>query len=254
MNRGGPHRRAAARPLHRGPDAPDKDARKGSSRRERARSPAWVRPLFRSFGSTWVCGPSGLVPRRGRDRLIDLDPAEPAGEDPMRVGFEDDAHRGVCGLEHRTAGALAQLRDGVAIVGADAEIRLQRAEPEVEQHRSSVLLAQGLRIGAEFSQDGSAVHRAIALRQAKRDPLAPARPGDALGREGSALRMVVEGDAAARRNRRHRIPAFASGAPARRRSRANSARAPNVPRLHCVSGLAISRCSKSNAAGSSDMV
>jgi hypothetical protein len=31
-------------------------------------------------------------------------------------------------------------------------------------------------------------------------------------------------------------------------SRENSAMAPKVPRLHCVSGLAISRCSRSMAA------
>ena len=36
-----------------------------------------------------------------RDRLIDLDAAEPADEDAVRIGGKDHAHRGIAMLEHR---------------------------------------------------------------------------------------------------------------------------------------------------------
>ena len=78
--------------------------------------------------------------RRRRDRLIDLDAAEPADEDAVRIGREDHCHGGIAGVEHGAAGVFAQPRGEAAIVDADAEIRLQRAEAEIEQSGVPIFL------------------------------------------------------------------------------------------------------------------
>ena len=79
---------------------------------------------------------------------------------------------------------FAQPRGEAAIADPDAEIRLQRAEAEIEQDGFAIFLARRLMIGADLRQRGAPVHGAIILRQAKRDPLIPSGFGDALRREG----------------------------------------------------------------------
>ena len=99
--------------------------------------------------------------RGRRDRLIDLDAAEPADEDTVRIGCEDHSHGGIAGLEHRAADMFAQPRCEIAIADADAEIRLQRAETEIEQNGSAIFLAWRLMIGADLGQRDALVHGAI---------------------------------------------------------------------------------------------
>ena len=95
----------------------------------------------------------------------------------------------------------AQPRRHFVIVDPHAEIRLQRAEAEIEQDRFAIFRLQRFTVGIEFGQHDAPVHRAIVGRQAKRNPLAPACPGDALGRNGRQSRKF-DGDAAARGNGR----------------------------------------------------
>src|SRR5882672_3028638 len=127
--------------------------------------------------------------RRWRDRLIDLDAAEPADEDAMRGGLEDHSHRRIAGFEYGAAGVFAQPPLEIAIADTDTEIRLQRAETEIEQNGLPIFLARCLTIGAELRQHDTPVHGAIIFRQAKRDPLVPAGSGNALGCERAAGRM-----------------------------------------------------------------
>ena len=47
---------------------------------------------------------------------------------------------GLPGVEHGAAGVFAQPRGEAAIVDADAEIRLQRAEAEIEQSGVPIFL------------------------------------------------------------------------------------------------------------------
>ena len=63
---------------------------------------------------------------------------------------------------------------GAAIADADAEIRVRRAEAEIEQQGFTVFGAQRLGVGAKFGQHASAVHRAVACRKAQRNLLIPA--------------------------------------------------------------------------------
>ena len=104
--------------------------------------------------------------RGRRDRLIDLDAAEPADEDAMRMGREDHCHGGIAGLEQTAAGVFAQPRGEAVIADPDAEIRLQRAEAEIEQCGFAIFLAGCVIIRADFSQRGALVHGAIMRRQA----------------------------------------------------------------------------------------
>ena len=57
--------------------------------------------------------PFRALSRCRRDRLIDFDPAEPAEEDAMRIGVQDESHRGIAGLEHGRP-ACWQLRGDVS--------------------------------------------------------------------------------------------------------------------------------------------
>jgi hypothetical protein len=61
------------------------------------------------------------------------------------------------------------------------------AETKVEQHRSAVLRSQRAVIGVEFGQHGAPVHCAFVGGQAKGNPLAPARFGDAFERKWPAF-------------------------------------------------------------------
>jgi hypothetical protein len=135
---------AGARPAHRAPDAVDRDARRTQPSGIGSVA-GWVRQLFNSFGRTWVCGPSGLS-RSVRDRLIDFDPAEPAEEDAVRIGRQDQSIAGLPGSN--TARRACRRVPHVAIADADAEIRMRRAEAKIEQNRFAILRAQGVAVGA----------------------------------------------------------------------------------------------------------
>jgi len=54
----------------------------------------------------------------------------------------------------------------LVIADPDAEIRLQRAETEIEQDGFAIFLAGCVIIRANFRQRGTLVHRAIMRRQA----------------------------------------------------------------------------------------
>jgi hypothetical protein len=101
------------------------------------------------------------------------------------------------------AGVLTQSRGEDGIADPDAEICLQRGKTEIEQNGIPICLSRGVVIAADLRQRGAPVHGAIILRQAKRDPLIPARFGDALRREGADGGMRFEGDAATRRHGRN---------------------------------------------------
>src|SRR6266545_6634342 len=90
--------------------------------------------------------------RRRRDQLIDLDAAEPADENAVRIGREDHCHGGIAGLEYVAADMFAQPRSEAVIADPDAEIRLQRAETEIEQYGFAIFLAGRVMIGADFRQ------------------------------------------------------------------------------------------------------
>ena len=119
--------------------------------------------------------------------------------------MQDDAHGRIAGLEDRPAGMLAQTRNGLAVVDPHAEIRLQRPEAEIEQDSVAVLAAQRLCIGTKLGEHAAAVHRAISLRQAKRDALIPVGLVDALGRKRPHLAIEPQRNAAASGHRGERI-------------------------------------------------
>jgi hypothetical protein len=68
----------------------------------------------------------------------------------VRIGREDHAHGGIAGLEQAAAGVFAQPRCESVIADPDAEIRLQRAEAEIEQDGFAIFLARRLMIGADL--------------------------------------------------------------------------------------------------------
>ena len=61
------------------------------------------------------------------------------------LACEDHSHGGIAGLEDRPAGVFGAARSELAVGDADAEIRLQRAEAEIEQDGFAIFLAQRLR-------------------------------------------------------------------------------------------------------------
>ena len=79
----------------------------------------------------------------------------------MRIGAKDHPHRGIAVFEDGAAAEFAQPRGEIGVADAHAEIRLQRAEAEIEQDGFAILRPQRLVIGADFRQRVAAVHRAI---------------------------------------------------------------------------------------------
>ncbi len=124
----------------------------------RAGNPPLRHRLGRGMGSPALQEPRQHVRVRSlralargrRDRLIDLDAAEPADEDAVRIGREDHCHGGIAGLEHGAAGVFAQSRDEAAIVDSNTAIDLQRAETQIEQNRIPVFLARRFVIRADL--------------------------------------------------------------------------------------------------------
>ena len=110
---------------------------------------------------------------RGRDWLENLGPADPADEDAVRIGGEDDAHGVVVGRENRFPRASAQCRDGFWIGAADADIDLHRIETKIKQYAASIFIAQCVAVRAEFGQFGAAVHGTMRSRETQRDPMVP---------------------------------------------------------------------------------
>ena len=78
---------------------------------------------------------------RRRDRLEHLDTAQAADEHAVRARRNDDAHRGVARLEHRTSDMRAQPRRNIRIGDANAGIDLERIEAEIEQNTVAILRA-----------------------------------------------------------------------------------------------------------------
>ena len=122
---------------------------------------------------------------------------------------------GLPGSNRAAAGIFAQPRGEALIADPDAEIRLQRAETEIEQDGFAIFLARRLTIGADLRQRGAPVHGAIISRQAKRDPLISSGFGDAFRREGPDSGMRFQGDAATGRHRRNGLRRHDRAAPAR---------------------------------------
>lgn len=54
---------------------------------------------FQKLGQNMRMRPLRTFAGRGRDRLIDLDAADPADEYAVRIGFHDDAHRRIARFE-----------------------------------------------------------------------------------------------------------------------------------------------------------
>jgi hypothetical protein len=176
-----------------------------------------------------------------RNGLIDLDPPDPADENAVRIYFQQQTHRGICGIEHRTSGVAAQLRDRGMVADPHTQVGLQRAEAEVEQGRYA---------SRSRSSSVNTVRRFIAQPPAGRQratrwlQLDLATHSNANGRHSSDSSMAMPPravTAAAPVSDRVRLT-FSS------RSRENSAMPPKVPRLHCVSASAICACSNSIAA------
>ena len=138
-----------------------------------------------------------------RDRLINLDAAEAADKDAMRIGRQDYFHDATAGTKYRFSCAAPQRRDDVGIPTADIKVSLQSPEAEIEQDAGAIFLSQGLAVEAGFSQLGPSASRAACFRQAECDPMAPASGGEGLGRDRAEFRMPRDTQRAARRDRRH---------------------------------------------------
>ena len=91
----------------------------------------------------------------------------------MRICLEDHPHGGIAGFEDMAARMFAQIADEGAVANPDTEVRLQRAETEIEQNRIPIFLAGRFAIGTDLRQRDALVHGAGLFRQAKRDALTP---------------------------------------------------------------------------------
>ncbi len=88
---------------------------------------------FQKFGQHMGVRSIRTFSRRGRNRLIHLDPAEPADEDAMRIGVKDQSHRRIAGLRTprgRYARAIARWF-------RDRSIRTQKSACNAPRPRSN---------------------------------------------------------------------------------------------------------------------
>ena len=162
----------------------------------------------------------------------------------MRIGRQHHRHRRVVRFEQRSAG----VADATAPPGRGRRCARRNPHCSASRPRSNRIASRsfarcGVAVGTELGQHGAAVHRAIRARRGKaRRALVPAGRGEALGGKRAAARidawMAMPPRAVMAETRAIRPRPRQTGSS---RSRENSAMAPNVPRLHCVSGLAISR-------------
>src|SRR5262245_4037324 len=115
------------------------------------------------------------------NRLEDFNAANPADEDPMRIGRNDHMHGAVSSSEKRGPTATTQRCDYLGIGAAHACVDLQRAKAEIEEDGGAILRAQRIAVGANFGEGRSRVHGARRLREAQRHALIPGARGERLG-------------------------------------------------------------------------
>ena len=181
-------------------DAADRDARTARNPSGTGSVAACVRRCCSSFGSTWVCGPSGLLPP-GRDRLIDLGAADPADEDAVRVRRKNDPHRRIGRIEHRPPDALAQFRRDRRIGDADARSACSTSSPRSNRIAPRSLLPQRRVVRPDFREHLPPVHRAVLLGKAQGDAVSSSRAGRCSPRRTAVSLRRRNADAAARASR-----------------------------------------------------
>ena len=164
--------RPGARPAHRAPDARIKMRTGHPARRNGSVADASV-PVVSSLGSTWVCGPSGLLPDAGGYRLIDFDTAELADEHAMRIGRKRSLPSRDCRVRTRR-GRHARA---IALAVSRSSIRTQNCLWRRDRDRTGRMLrslaAQGLSAPSSVSTVRRLIAQSASGRQ-RRDPLVPA--------------------------------------------------------------------------------
>ena len=193
----------------------------------------WVRRWRSRPGSTWVCGPSGLLPSGGGIGWNTS--TRPSRLTNTRCGLvaQDDAHRRGC----RTPDVRNSARSCAAISGS--AMRTQQSTCSAPRPRSNRTAWRSLLAQRVVSAPSSVstvrplmAHRSSGRQSATRwFQLSLVVVSKANGRMSvrSAMRMPPRSVTAAS----DVMPRdSAAGSPA---SRANSAMAPKVPTLHCVS-------------------
>lgn len=110
---------------------------------------------------------------RAIDRLIDLDAAERRQGHARGARIDERAHQRIAGLENRASRGTAQQVDQRGVGDPDAEIRVAGAETEIEQRIFAVSRVDGLAVGSERGDGGTAVSRAGPERQTEQNALLP---------------------------------------------------------------------------------
>ena len=253
-NRRAAARRTAARGRARpSPDAPDRDARRARIRPAPARSRrgcACAAAVSAARGCAALPGSCRSGGGIGWNTSI-----RPTRLTNTRCGLAARMTpiAGIAGLEHRTARAVRASSAATRGIGhAHAGVDLQRVEAEIEQDRAAIVLRAAPRGRGRARSARAPVHGAGCLRQAERDAMAPAVARRALGGHEPHAGARLEPDAAARGDRRHRAASRAPSSTGSPASRVNSASAPNVPRLQCVSQSAKLRGEKRNTFADAD--
>ena len=99
----------------------------------------------------------------------------------------------------------AKLRGNLRIGDPHADVDLQSADAEIEQHRAAIGGTQRVRVRSELGQHRTPVHGTALGRQAERNPVAPAVLGGGLECDQLQVGQKVDAHAAARRRGRQRI-------------------------------------------------
>jgi len=110
--------------------------------------------------------PCGTRSAARRYRLKDFNAADPADENPVRIGRKDHRHGAVSGGEDRIPRAIAQRGNDLRIGAPHACVDLQGAEPEIEKDGGAIVRAQRIGVAPDFGKDRPRVHRASRLGEA----------------------------------------------------------------------------------------
>lgn len=145
------------------------------------------------------------LPVRIGNRLVDLDAAQPRYEYAVRACLDDEPHRRIVRLQHCAAGVCAQLRRQRGMGDADAQVRLQGADAEVEQNRVPVLRSQRAHVRAELGEHAAPGHAAALLAQTQRHAVRPALARRSLKGDKAHTGGRCEADTAACGGERERI-------------------------------------------------
>jgi hypothetical protein len=134
---------------------------------------------------------------RGGNRLKDLDASDPTHKHPMRACRENDGHCRVPRLEQGPSDMRPELCCHVRIGHADAKIRLESAEAEIEQRGLPIPFLQCLAVVSQLGERSPPVHGASGRSQAQRNTMVPAVSRRGLRCKQSHILLPFDANAAA---------------------------------------------------------